>query len=73
MAQFDSLIVLPLLWSLIFILIVHYRFSMKFLIPAFCEIKKFKTKKLHAKKFFKPIKKNLTITSRQSYINTFFN
>jgi len=67
MAQFDSLIILPLLWSLIFILIVYYKLSIEFLIPAFCEVKKFRVKKIKSKIFFRLIVDNLVTNSDGSY------
>ena len=46
MAQFDSLIILPLISSMLFVLILHYNISIKILIPDFFGIKKFRVKKL---------------------------
>jgi hypothetical protein len=67
MAQFDSLIILPLLWSLIFILIAYYKLSIEFLIPSFCEVKKFREKKFSSQNFFGLILENLVTKSDQSY------
>jgi hypothetical protein len=39
MAQFDSLIVFPLIWSLLLILVFYYTISIEMLIPDFLEPK----------------------------------
>ena len=46
MAQFDSLIIFPLIWSLLLILIAYYKLSIEVLIPHFSGVKKFAEKKL---------------------------
>ena len=45
MAQFDSLIILPLILSLIVVLIFHYNMSIEVIIPDFFGVKKFREKK----------------------------
>jgi hypothetical protein len=45
MAQFDSLIILPLIFSMLLVLIFHYNISIEILIPDFFGIKKFRAKK----------------------------
>ena len=46
MAQFDSLIIFPLLWSLLLTLAFHYTFLLNTIIPNFFGVKKFRGKKL---------------------------
>ena len=46
MAQFDSLIIFSLIWSIVLILIAYYKLSIEVLIPHFSGIKKFAEKKL---------------------------
>nr|AVR57674.1 ATPase subunit 8 [Halamphora calidilacuna] len=48
MAQFDSLIIFPLIWSLIIVLAAYYRLSIEILIPQFAGIGKFREKKLNS-------------------------
>jgi hypothetical protein len=52
MAQLDSLIVFPLLWSLLFVLIIYYNIAIKKLIPSFFGVKKFREKKLGSPDFY---------------------
>jgi hypothetical protein len=42
MAQFDSLIVFPLIWSLLLILVFYYTISIEMLIPDFFWSQKFR-------------------------------
>ena len=58
MAQFDSLIISPLLWSTLFILIIHYSISIETLIPSFFGAKKFRRKKLDSPTFYNFLKPN---------------
>ena len=46
MAQFDSLIIFSLIWSILLILIAYYTLSIEVLIPHFSGVKKFVEKKL---------------------------
>jgi hypothetical protein len=46
MAQFDALIIFPLLWSLLLVLIAYYQLSIELLIPSFSMLGKFREKKL---------------------------
>lgn len=46
MAQFDSIIIFPLLWSLLVTLVLHYNILLEMIIPNFFGAKKFRTKKL---------------------------
>jgi hypothetical protein len=52
MAQFDSLIIFPLLWSLLLVLFLYYNMSIEILIPDFFGTKKFREKKLNSVEFF---------------------
>jgi hypothetical protein len=52
MAQLDSLIIFPLLWSLLFVLIIYYNISINKLIPSFFGVKKFREKKLGSPNFY---------------------
>ena len=46
MAQLDSLIISPLLWSLLLVLTAYYSISIVTLIPSFFGVKKLRDKKL---------------------------
>jgi hypothetical protein len=46
MAQFDSLIVFPLIWSLLLILVFYYTISIEMLIPDFFGAKSLEKKSL---------------------------
>lgn len=46
MAQFDSLIIFSLIWSIILMLIAYYKLSIEVLIPHFSGVKKIAEKKL---------------------------
>ena len=48
MAQFDPLIIFPLIWSLTLVLAAYYRLSIETLIPQFAGIGKFREKKLNS-------------------------
>jgi len=67
MAQFDSLIIFPLLWSSLFILILHYSLSIKILIPSFFSVKKFREKKLDSPIFYGFLRKTNKIKTNHSY------
>ena len=67
MAQLDSLIIFPLLWSLLFVLVIYYKISIESLIPSFFGVKKFREKKLGSPNFY-VFKSNLSFSN--SY-NTF--
>jgi len=47
MAQFDNLIIFPLVWSSIIILFFYYLISIKILIPNFFGARKFREKQLN--------------------------
>jgi len=67
MAQFDSLIIFPLLWSLLFVLFLYYSMSIEILIPAFFGTKKFREKKLASSAFFEFFNDNLEVKSNYQY------
>jgi hypothetical protein len=67
MAQFDSLIIFPLIWSLLFVLFLYYSISIEILIPYFFGTKKFRTKKLNLGSFFGLFENNLELKSNNSY------
>ena len=48
MAQFDTLIIFPLIWSLTLVLAFYYRLSIEVLVPQFSGIGKFREKKLNS-------------------------
>ncbi len=52
MAQFDPLIIFPLLWSTLFILMLYYNTSIELLVPSFFGTKKFREIKLGLSKFY---------------------
>lgn len=52
MAQLDSLIIFPLIWSLLFVLIIYYSITIDKLIPSFFGVKKFREKKLNSPDFY---------------------
>lgn len=69
MAQFDSLIIFPLLWSLLLVLFFYYNMSIEILIPDFFGTKKFREKKLNSIEFFSFFKENNEIKSGSLYNN----
>jgi hypothetical protein len=69
MAQFDSLIIFPLLWSLLFVLFLYYNISIEVLIPDFFGTKKFREKKLDSSGFFGFLKENDKVKSDSLYNN----
>jgi len=72
MAQFDSLIIFPLIWSLLFVLFLYYSMSIEILIPSFFGTKKFREKKLGSSAFFEFFKDNGEVKSSYSYSNVSF-
>jgi hypothetical protein len=67
MAQFDSLIIFPLIWSLLFTLTLYYVVSIKILIPDFFILKKFREKKLKSQAFYTFFNSNIGVKSDYSY------
>ena len=47
MAQFDNLIIFPLIWSSLIILFFYYLISIKIVIPKFVGARKFREKQLN--------------------------
>ena len=68
MAQFDSLIIFPLIWSLLFVLSLHYNISVDILIPDFFGTKKFREKKLDSPTFYGSLENNVKIKFDYSYV-----
>jgi len=62
MAQLDSLIIFPLIWSLLLVLVVYYSITIEKLIPSFFGVKKFREKKLNSPDFYNFIN-NLKFTN----------
>ena len=52
MAQLDSLIIFPLIWSLLLVLVVYYNITIGKLVPSFFGVKKFREKKLNSPDFY---------------------
>jgi hypothetical protein len=72
MAQFDSFIIFPLLFSLLLTIIFYYYISIKIKIPNFFEIKKFRKKALNSSSFYLFFNSNTPIISKNSYKQTTF-
>ena len=51
MAQFDYVLIFPLLWSLFLILFLNYKLIITLFLPQFCSLLKFKNKILILSKF----------------------
>jgi len=64
MAQFDPLIILPLIWSLILVLTAYYRLSIETLVPQFAGMGKFREKKLNSLSSFNSF--NTSLISKAS-------
>jgi hypothetical protein len=71
MAQFDSLIVFPLIWSLLIILIFYDSISIEMLIPDFFGVKKFREKKSLSPSFSVFLKENSEVQRDSSYMTLF--
>jgi hypothetical protein len=67
MAQFDVLIIFPLLWSLLFILVFYYYYSLQIVIPNFFSVKKFREKKFESTFFYQSLIVNSKVQLNQSY------
>jgi len=72
MAQFDSLIIFPLLFSLLLTISFYYYVSIKIKIPNFFEIKKFRKKALDSSSFYFFFNNNTPTISKNSYKHTIF-
>jgi len=72
MAQFDSLIVFPLLFSLFLTIVFYYYISIKIKIPNFFEVKKFRKKILDSSSFYLFFNSNTPLNSKSSYKQAVF-
>jgi hypothetical protein len=50
MAQFDTIIIFPIIWSLILVLIVNYFLIIKIILPRFIGLLKFRNKLIKSSK-----------------------
>lgn len=69
MAQFDSLIIFPLLWSSIFVLFFYYNISIEILIPDFSGARKFRGKKSDSSDFFELLGNILEVKNNKFFSN----
>jgi hypothetical protein len=67
MAQFDSLIIFPLILSLLFSLFFYYNLSIGIFIPNFFGVKKFREKKFDSPFFYKNFNDNTKINLTNTY------
>jgi hypothetical protein len=67
MAQFDSLIIFPLILSLLIVLILHYNMSIEIIIPDFFGVKKFREKKSDSPSFYLFFNDNVGVNLTNSY------
>ena len=72
MAQFDTLIIFPLLFSLLTTLFFYYYITIKITIPNFFEVKKFRKKTLNSSFFHLFFNDNTLLNSKNSYKQTIF-
>ena len=72
MAQFDSLIIFPLLFSLFLTITFYYYISIKTKIPNFFEIKKYRKKILKTSSFYLFFNRNTPLDSKSSYKQAVF-
>ena len=72
MAQFDSLIILPLILSLLIIIFIYYHISIKIIIPDYCGVKKFRKKKSNSPFFCLFFKNNNTAINLTSSYKPIF-
>lgn len=71
MAQFDSLIIFPLTFSLLLILVLYYNVAIKIIIPDFFGVKKFREKKLDSPSFYIHLNDNINVNLVNSYQTIF--
>lgn len=71
MAQFDSLIIFPLIFSLLFILAWYYNITIKKIIPNFFGVKKFREKKFGSPSFYTNLNDNINVNLVNSYKSIF--
>ncbi len=67
MAQFDFLIIFPLVFSLLLTLTLYYSIFIKVIIPNFFEAKKFRKKNLDSSFFYFFFKGNKNLNLENSY------
>jgi hypothetical protein len=67
MAQLDSLIIFPVLWSLLLVLFLYYGLSLQILIPDFFGTQKFRNKKLSLGEFYGLFDKQVLVSKSNSY------
>ena len=72
MAQFDSLIIFPLIVSLLIVLVFYYSMSIGILIPNFFGVKKFREKKFDSPSFYKHFNDNTEVNLINSYKPIFY-
>ena len=72
MAQFDSLIIFPLVLSLLIVLVFYYNMSIGIVIPNFFQAKKFREKKFDSPFFYKHFNNNVKINLTNSYKFIFY-
>lgn len=72
MAQFDSLIIFTLTWSLLLTLILHYNVLLTTILPNFFGIKKFREKKLSSPSFYSSLNSDSNFKVSNSYNKIFF-
>jgi hypothetical protein len=67
MAQFDSLIIFPVLWSLLLVLFLYYGLSLQILLPDFFGTQKFRDKKLSLGEFYGLFDEQVLVSKSNSY------
>ena len=72
MAQFDSLIIFPLIFSLLIVLIFYYSISIGIIIPDFFGVKKFREKKSDSPLFYIQLNDNTNVNLTNSYKPIFY-
>ena len=71
MPQFDSLIIFPLILSLLLTLILYYNTAIKIVIPDFFGVKKFREKKSDSLFFYMNLNDNINVNLIHSYKSIF--
>ena len=69
MAQFDFLIILPILFALLITLAFYYKISLTVCVPNVFGVKKFRWKKLNSVYFYKVFYSSQKINTNNSYKN----
>lgn len=73
MAQFDTLIIFPLQFSLLITIIFYYYISITLMIPNFFEVKKFRKKAINSSSFYLFFNMYTPLNSTNSYKQAVFN